>query len=106
MSAAESQSYKAHLWSKLHKPEYIYTHNWEDGEIMFMDQNITLHARPTNVKDGDKRTMSRMISYLDNLYPGQGPADHVLYDGRKIDHETFAKMVDEQRKEEYYAMAS
>jgi len=106
MSREESQNYKAHLWSQLNKPEYIYTHNWEDGEIMFMDQNVTLHARPTNVRDGDKRTMSRMISYLDNLYPGNGPADHVLYDGRKLDHETFAAMVDEHRRAEYYAMAS
>ena len=102
MSHEESQNYRAHLWTKLNKPEYIYTHDWEDGEIMFMDQNITLHARPTNIQEGDKRTMSRMISYLDKLYPGQGPADYVLYDGSKLDHETFASMVDRQRKAEYY----
>ena len=105
MSAEDSRKYKAHLWEILNKPEYIYTHNWQDGQTVFMDQNITLHARPTNVQDGNKRTMSRMISYLDKLYPGNGPADHVLYDGKKLDHETFAKMVDEQRKSEYYAKA-
>lgn len=106
MSTAESQSYKAHLWSILHKPEYIYTHNWEDGELMFMDQNITLHARPTNVEDGNNRTLCRMISYLDKIYPGNGPADHIIYDGQKLDHDTFAAMVDEQRKAEFYAAAS
>ena len=106
MSTQESQSYKKHLWGLLNTPENIYTHDWEDGEIVFMDQNITLHARPTNIKDGNKRTLCRMISYLDKLYPGHGPADHVLYDGKKLDHETFANMVDEQRKSDFYAQIS
>lgn len=103
MSKTDSAKYKEHLWQQLDKPEYKYTHDWQDGEIVFMDQNITLHARPTNVKDGDTRTMSRMISYMDNLFPGNGPADHVLYGGEKLDHETFAHMVDEQRKKEFYS---
>ncbi len=103
MSKKDSLKYRAHLWSLLHKPEYIYTHDWEDGEMIFMDQNITLHARPTNVKDGSRRTMSRMISYMDNLFPGQGPADHMMFGGEKLDHDTFAQMVDEQRREEFYA---
>ncbi|MGP1282472.1 MAG: TauD/TfdA dioxygenase family protein [Parasphingopyxis sp.] len=102
MSREESMQYRAHLWSLLDRPDYIYTHDWTDGEIVFMDQNITLHARPTNVRDGDSRTMSRMISYVDKLFPGHGPADHVLYDGKKYDHETFAHMVDEQRRREFY----
>ena len=103
MSKSDSAKYKTHLWSLLNKPEYKYTHDWQDGEVVFMDQNITLHARPTNVKDGDTRTMSRMISYMDNLFPGYGPADHVLYGGKKLDHGTFAQMVDEQRKKEFYS---
>lgn len=105
MSHEESLKYREHLWSLLNKPEYVYDHHWKDGEIVFMDQNITLHARPTNVVDGDSRTMSRMISYFDNLYPGHGPAEHVLYGGKELDHETFAKMVDEQRREEFYSGA-
>lgn len=103
MSREESLNFKDHLWSKLNKPEYIYTHDWQDGEIVFMDQNITLHARPTDVQDGDARTMCRMISYLDKLYPGNGPADFVDYQGKKLDHDTFAAMVDAQRKEEFQA---
>lgn len=103
MSVEESQKFKAHLWKQINKPKYIYTHDWQDEQIMFMDQNITLHARPTNIQDGNKRTLSRMISYLDKLYPGNGPADYVMYDGQKYDHETFALMVDANRREEYYA---
>ena len=101
VSIEESQKIKAHIWSLLNKPENIYTQNWQDGQIVFMDQNITLHARPTNVKDGDKRTMTRMVTYMDNLFEDQAPNDYVLYDGQKLDHETFANMVDEERRRFY-----
>jgi alpha-ketoglutarate-dependent taurine dioxygenase len=102
MSVEESQKVRAHMWSLLNKPENIYTQNWEDGQIVFMDQNITLHARPTNVKDGDKRTMSRMITYMDKLFENQEPNEYVLYDGQHINHDVFAGMVDEQRRKEFY----
>jgi|GEM_PF-5783462 len=100
MSVAESARYKAHLWQQLNRPEHIYIHDWHDGEIVFMDQNITLHARPTNIVDSDTRTMTRMISYLDHLYPGNGPADHVLYEGERYDHAQFAEIVDAKRLQE------
>lgn len=106
MSRAESLKYRAHLWSLINQEQYIYHHDWADGEIIFMDQNITLHARPTNIKDGDKRTMSRMISYLDKLYPGNGPAEYVLYNGQKMDHARFASIVDRHRRAEYYGETS
>ncbi len=73
---------------------------------MFMDQNITLHARPTNIVDSHTRTMTRMISYLDRLYPGEGPADHVLFEGQKLDHEQFAALVDAARLEESHRQAA
>lgn len=101
MSVEESARTKAHIWSLLHRPEYVYMHDWDDGQIVFMDQNITLHARPTVVRQGDTRTMTRMIAYLDTLYPGNGPADHVLYDGKRLSHDEFAAMVDAQRKQEF-----
>lgn len=105
MSVAESARFKAHLWSRLHTPEHVYMHDWRDGQIVFMDQNITLHARPTDVTQANRRTMTRMISYLDRLYPGHGPADHVLYQGAKLGHEEFAAMVDANRLEEVGAAA-
>lgn len=106
MSVEESKKLKDYLWSKLNKPENIYTQNWEDGQIVFMDQNITLHARPTNVKDGDKRTMTRMITYLDKLFEDQQPNDYINWNGRKVGHDEFAAMVDNARKEKYYATSS
>jgi hypothetical protein len=87
----------------LNKDEYIYTQDWEDGQIVFMDQNITLHARPTNVTAGSTRTMSRIITYMDKLYPGQGQKEEVMYEGKLYNHEEFAKLVDDQRKREFEA---
>lgn len=103
MSKKDSLKFKSHLWNKINKPEYIHTQDWEDGEIVFMDQNITLHARPTNVKDGDKRTMSRTITYMNKLFPDSAPNNYVLYDGKKVEHEEFAKLVDDARKNEFYS---
>lgn len=101
MSKSESESFKRHLWGLLNRDEYIYVHDWRDGEVIFMDQNITLHARPTNVQDGDTRTLARMISYLDKLFPGNGPLDYVMCNGEKYDHDTFAEMVDTQRRADF-----
>jgi hypothetical protein len=66
-----------------------------------MDQSITLHARPTNVQEGDTRTMCRMISFLDKLYPDNGPAKSYRVDGEYHDFDTFAQMMDEQRIAEF-----
>lgn len=101
MSVEESDRYRRHLWQKLDRPEHVYVHDWNDGEIVFMDQNITLHARPTDINDSHTRTMTRMISYLDRLFPDHGPADYVLYDGERYDHDQFAQLVDARRKAEF-----
>jgi alpha-ketoglutarate-dependent taurine dioxygenase len=101
LSAIQSQQYKQHLWEKINKPEYIYTHNWEDGQIVFMDQVITLHARPTNVQQGNKRTLVRMCSYMDKLFPETGkPRDKVLWEGNYITEDEFAAKVDSVRRVE------
>ena len=100
MSPEESLKYREHLWSLLDKPEYIYTRDWEDGQLMIMDQNITLHARPTNVKAGDTRTMVRMVSHVNKLFDNQDPVDEIWWNGGKYPHAEFAKMVDEQRLKE------
>lgn len=100
MTQEESKKYRDHLWSLLNKPEYIYTRNWKDGQVMFMDQNITIHARPTNVTAGNMRTMVRMVTYMDKLFPGNEEFDFVMYKGGKLDLDTFMNMVDEQRLRE------
>lgn len=101
MSTSISTKLKDYLWEKINRPEYIYERTWEDGEIVFMDQNITRHRRPTNAKDGDTRTMARMIGHLNNNYPDHGPREAILFDGKELDHDTFSKLVDEEKRKEH-----
>lgn len=103
MSKEESLKYRGHLWSLLDKDEYKWTNDWKDGQIVFMDQNITLHARPTNVKEGNKRTMTRMITHMNKIYENADPFDYVMYSGKTMSHDDFATLVDNQRKQDYYA---
>ena len=71
---------------------------------MFMDQNITLHARPANVQHGNKRTLTRMVTYLDKLYPKTGkPKDTILWMNSELTHDEFAGLIDIQKQKEYNA---
>jgi alpha-ketoglutarate-dependent taurine dioxygenase len=100
MSRKESDRVLKELTNAVYKEQYVYTQNWQDGQIVFMDQEITLHKRPTNVKDGDKRTMARSITYVNNLYPAVPAAqiaNHVRWNGQLYDLDTFASLVDADR---------
>lgn len=102
MSQDESNKYIKHLWSLMNKPKHIYTHNWKDGEVVYMDQAITLHARPTSVEDGDTRRMWRCSGYLDKLYPGKGPMTmKINVKGEDISWDELFKRIDEVRLTEY-----
>jgi hypothetical protein len=98
MSRAESQKVLIELHKAVYQDKYVYTHDWKDGQIVWMDQEITLHMRPTKVLPGSKRSMVRIISYLDKLYPNKGLIDFVKLDGKKVSHDEFAVMVDQERK--------
>lgn len=50
-----------HLW----QDKYVYKHNWQDGEIVWMDQIVTLHRRPGS--DTSKRLLHRMCSTWSNI---------------------------------------
>jgi hypothetical protein len=98
MSNEESNKLINELRKTVFNDKYVYTQHWDDGQIVFMDQEITLHKRPTNVQDGSLRTMARVITYLDKLYPEKSPATHVRYCGEMYSHDEFAQLVDQDRK--------
>jgi alpha-ketoglutarate-dependent taurine dioxygenase len=50
-----------HLW----QDKYVYKHLWQDGEIVWMDQIVTLHRRPGT--DTEKRLLHRMCSTWSNI---------------------------------------
>ena len=100
MSRAESDSIMQELYRAIYQEKYVYTQNWEDGQIVFMDQEITLHKRPTNVEHGNKRTMARCITHLNKLYPNLPQtqiATHIRWNNNLYDVDTFASMVDADR---------
>jgi alpha-ketoglutarate-dependent taurine dioxygenase len=101
MSQTESHRLFEEIKKHVFKPQYVYTQDWNDGQLMFMDQEITLHARPTNIKDGNLRTMARVITYLNKIFPHSRPTDSVRIDGKSLTHQEFAKIIDDSRREEF-----
>jgi alpha-ketoglutarate-dependent taurine dioxygenase len=102
MEKEESKKFLDHIWNILNQEKYIYTHNWRDGEVVYMDQAITLHARPTSVDDGDMRRLWRCSGYLDKLYPEHGPGTmKINVEGEDISWDELFKRIDAVRKEEY-----
>jgi alpha-ketoglutarate-dependent taurine dioxygenase len=97
MSQEESYRVFRELKKAIFQDRWVYTQNWQDGQIVFMDQEITLHARPTNVKDGDARLMSRVITYLDHICKTKLPSRTVRVDGKIYTHDEFARLVDADR---------
>lgn len=103
MGKTESDKIMKELTELCVKDEYIYTQNWKDGQLVFMDQEITLHRRPTNVKDGDKRTMVRVISYLNKLFYNEQSRimENIRYNGSIYEFDDFLKLVDQDRKKTF-----
>jgi alpha-ketoglutarate-dependent taurine dioxygenase len=102
MTPKESEKFIKHIWSLMNQPKHIYTHNWKNGEVCYMDQAITLHARPTSVDEGNTRKMWRCSGYLDKLYPNKGPMTMTInVDGKNITWDELFKRVDEVRLAEY-----
>jgi alpha-ketoglutarate-dependent taurine dioxygenase len=97
MSQEESIKVLNMLRNVIFQEKYVYTQNWKDGQIVFMDQEITLHKRPTDVKEGDKRTMARVITYMDKLAKYLSPGNTVRLNGVTYTHDEFAKIVDADR---------
>jgi len=103
MNKEDSLKFRDHLWSKMIDPKnnYVATKNWEDGQLIFMEQNITLHARPTDVKEGMKRTMVRNCTYVNKLFDEQDPIEYILMDGKKIPYDEFLDIIDKKKLHDY-----
>lgn len=101
MSIEESLKIITEVEKAIYKDKYVYTQDWEDGQIVFMDQQITLHKRPTDLSHGNKRVMSRVITYLNKIFPADQPTDYILYKGQRLSHNEFANFVDSDRLETF-----
>jgi alpha-ketoglutarate-dependent taurine dioxygenase len=101
MTQAESNQLYNYLCKIIYNDKYIYTQNWSDGQIVFMDQEITLHRRPTNVTSGSKRNMARVISYLNHICSDDKPGQRFYTENGELTMDQIMSMVDNRVKEEY-----
>jgi alpha-ketoglutarate-dependent taurine dioxygenase len=65
MTRAESDEALAFLKAHVLQERFIYGHDWQDGDLLFFDNTVTLHRRPT--KDCSRREMYRMCFNYDRL---------------------------------------
>lgn len=81
------------------KDEYLYHHDWNNGDMVWMDQTITVHRRPT--KDCSKRVLIRQTCNFDNLL-GKGTQGlqnagfnipGIIKEGRMISKDEFIQTV-------------
>jgi hypothetical protein len=106
MTRSESDRLLDEIKRQVYQEKYVYTQDWQDGQIVFMDQEITLHKRPTNVQDGDQRIMARSITYVNKLFPNSIKAarrNTYRVNGQTYNEEQFAKLVDYDRRAQYEA---
>jgi alpha-ketoglutarate-dependent taurine dioxygenase len=99
MSREESDRILAELNAAVFKDKYVYTQDWQDGQLVFMDQEITLHKRPTNITHGNNRLMNRVICYLNKIFPHKQPVKHARFEGQEISFDELLEKVDQARKE-------
>jgi alpha-ketoglutarate-dependent taurine dioxygenase/uncharacterized protein YeeX (DUF496 family) len=97
MSMEESQKIIDEIEKAIYKDERVYTQDWVDGQVVFMDQQITLHKRPTNLSHGHTRVMSRVITYLNKIFDSANLTDTVRVGGIEYSHDEFTKLVDAER---------
>lgn len=71
MGAEESKKVVAFLKDHIIRDEYIYRHEWQDGDMVCFDNTVTLHARPT--PDTSKRLLYRISYNLDKILAGGRP---------------------------------
>jgi alpha-ketoglutarate-dependent taurine dioxygenase len=103
MSREESDRVLDEIKKIVFQEKYVYTQNWKDGQVMFMDQEITLHKRPTNIQAGNKRTMARSIFYVNKLFDTEKSkkATTVKCNGSVYSIEDFVNLIDEDRKKTF-----
>ena len=101
MSKEESDKIMKEITNIALQDKYVYTQDWQDGQIVFMDQEITIHKRPTNIQHGNRRKMARCITYLNYLFPDKPIGNTIKLNGHDLSHDEFIKLVDEDRKRQY-----
>ena len=94
-SKKDSDEILKFIMSHFLKDEYVYRQDWKDGELVFMDQTITVHRRPT--KDCSKRVMHRQTCNFNNIldrgtegFQNMGMSSPgIMVDGKLLSHQEY-----------------
>lgn len=68
MSHEEMIKFTDEMIEYLSQPEFVYTHHWEDGDVVLGEQVTSVHKRDT-FKGMNKRVMSRIAFSPDKIFP-------------------------------------
>lgn len=63
MSAEESGSLLAQLWEHMTKPEFIYEHVWQQGDLVIWDNRCLVHGRGGLAPSVGRRVLRRVTVY-------------------------------------------
>ena len=69
LSPAESESLASEIWSRMSDPALHYRHEWQDGDVVYFDNTITVHRRPG--LDTTKRLIHRVAFGYNHVLPDQ-----------------------------------
>lgn len=63
----ESEKLLEELFAHMYKPEMVYEHHWQDGDLLIFDNIALQHARGYVEKDGPTRTLRKAIAPLPKI---------------------------------------
>jgi taurine dioxygenase len=61
LSSDDSEALLQDLFAHLYKPEFLYEHPWEDGDLVAWDNQAIQHARPNLTREGATRTLRKVF---------------------------------------------
>jgi taurine dioxygenase len=62
MTPEESEDFLQSLFKYLYDPSLVYTHTWEQGDLLAFDNVAVQHARSNVLLDGPQRTLRKVIA--------------------------------------------
>jgi len=68
MEEAESRDLLMSLWEHMRRPEFVYSHSWEKGDLVMWDNPATQHRATADYKLPLKRLMNRVAIEGDPAY--------------------------------------
>jgi len=74
LGSEENEELLEKLFAHLYDPQYVYAHDWHNGDLVIWDNQAIQHARPNVVLEGPTRTLRKVFApALDSVALGLQP---------------------------------